>query len=205
MKIYTKTGDSGTTSLFGGERVDKDSARINATGAVDELNSQLGVILAALSSSLRGVKRQSNLNLRDRHATLAMTRIRKKLLRLQRELFVFGADLATPYDVKVKTLRVGKSYVSRLEAEIDEWQKTLSPLRYFILPGGSEVGARLHLARTIARRAERQVVKLSKQEKINPQAILFINRLSDWLFVLARYANKLDGVSETAWMGRKSK
>lgn len=180
VKIYTKTGDSGTTSLFGGQRVNKNSARIKAYGNVDELNSLMGAILSEGPSK----------------------NISKKLLRIQEELFVLGADLSSPLSVKVKIPRISKSYISRLEKEIDGLDKQLPTLRNFILPGGSSVGSKLHLARTIARRAERSIVDLSNQEKINSSILPYINRLSDWFFVLARYVNKLENISEKVWKGR---
>ena len=134
----------------------------------------------------------------------------RKLLRVQSELFVLGTDLATPQEVSAKgrsasggkVPRVKKSFITRLEKEIDDWQKKLPEIRNFILPGGSEVGARLHLARAIARRAERAIVDLSSVEKINHNALIYINRLSDWLFVLARYINRLSNTAETIWKGR---
>ena len=184
MKIYTKTGDQGTTSLFGGRRVDKDSVRIAAYGNVDELNSLIGVVVADL---------------------VGVQPLKRKLLRVQVELFVLGSDLATPLESrsKVKALRVKKSYITRLEKEIDTWDKSLVPLKKFILPGGSPVGAKLHLARTIARKTERSIVALSNVEKVNKYAQIYINRLSDWLFVLARYINKLEKISEIQWQGRQ--
>jgi len=190
MKIYTKTGDQGTTSLFGGRRVDKDSVRIAAYGNVDELNSLIGVVVA----DLVGVQPQ-----------LGVEPLKRKLLRVQAELFVLGSDLATPLESrsKVKALRVKKSYITRLEKEIDTWDKSLVPLKKFILPGGSPVGAKLHLARTIARKTERSIVALSNVEKVNKYAQIYINRLSDWLFVLARYINKLEKISEIQWQGRQ--
>lgn len=180
VKIYTKTGDKGTTSLFGGKRVDKNSLRIEAYGCVDELNSLIGTILASRPSS----------------------EITRKLIRIQGELFVLGTDLATPLDVKLKIPRITKSFITRLEREIDGFDIKLSPLKNFILPGGSNAGSKLHLARTVARRAERAVANLSAEEKINKHAQIYINRLSDWLFVLARYANKLENIKETPWKGR---
>lgn len=180
MKIYTKTGDKGSTSLFGGKRVGKDDPRLAVYGAVDELNSQIGVV-----------------NSKNPPAGIA-----KKLMRVQGELFSLGWDLATPIGVKVKVKRVNKSYFGRLEREIDEWEKKLPRLANFILPGGGKVGAGLHLARTIARRAERELVSLSREEKINTHAQVYLNRLSDWFFVLARYANYLEKRPETIWKGR---
>lgn len=189
VKIYTKTGDRGTTSLFGGKRVDKNSLRIKAYGEVDELNSLIGVVISEIDYfKVRPSKKVSP--------------FKKKLTRIQAELFVLGADLATPYNVKVKVPRVTKSFVTRLEKEIDKWSTSLPKLKNFILPGGSSVGAKLHLARTVARRAERSIVELSGQEKINPNVQIYINRLSDWLFTLARYINKLEGKVEIVWKGR---
>lgn len=180
MKIYTKTGDRGTTSLFGGKRVAKDSGRIDAYGYVDELNSLVGTILAENPNS----------------------DISKKLLRIQTELFVLGSNLATPREVRIKIPRVTKTFTNRLEKEIDIWEKKLPKIKKFVLPGGTKIGAGLHLARTVARRAEREIVALSKQEKINVNAQIYINRLSDWFFVAARYVNKIDHVKEKTWKGR---
>ena len=126
----------------------------------------------------------------------------KKLVRIQGEIFVLGTDLATPADFKVKIPRVTKTFITRLEKEIDLWEKTLSRLKNFILPGGSPISAKLHLARTVVRRAERSVVTLSKQEKISPLVLSYLNRLSDWLFVLARNINKEEKVKEIIWKGR---
>lgn len=184
VKVYTRTGDRGTTSLFGGKRVDKNSLRIRAYGEVDELNSLLGVVVSDL--------RHSN----------GILGILKKMYRVQTELFVLGADLATPREIKVKIPRITKSFVTRLEKEIDKWSTSLPQLRNFILPGGSTVGAKLHLARTVARRVERSIVELSNQEKINKNAQVYINRLSDWLFTLARYINRFEGATEISWRGR---
>jgi len=181
VKIYTKTGDNGTTSLFGGKRVEKDSARIKAYGEVDELNSVIGV---ALTQTLN-------------------PDFAKKLRRVQEELFILGADLSTPFLLKVKIPRISKRHIRQLEKEIDKWEKELPKLRNFILPGGHLAGANLHLARSIARRAERAVVSLSKEEKNNPNCQIYLNRLSDWLFVAARYVNHLEKISETIWKGRK--
>ena len=197
MKIYTKTGDSGTTSLFGGKKLSKNDARVEAYGTVDELNSLLGVIITNLnysSSANREVSTSRN---------SPQGRIINKLLRIQRELFVLGTDLASPNKVKIKVPRIMKPFITRLEQEIDSWDKNLPKLRNFILPGGSPIGSKLHLARSIARRAERSIAALSQTEKINRNAQIYINRLSDWLFVLARYANKSNGQEEKIWKGRK--
>lgn len=180
VKIYTKTGDRGTTSLFGGQRVGKDAIRIKAYGDVDELNSLIGVILSAILPA----------------------DISKKLLRVQSELFVLGSDLATPVEVKVTIPRVTKVYITWLERDIDKWTASLPLIKNFILPGGGPAGSKLHLARTVARRAERSIVELSNIEKINRHAQVYINRLSDWLFVLARYVNSMDNKKEVIWKGR---
>ena len=213
MKIYTKTGDNGTTSLFGGQRVDKNSARICAYGEVDELNSTIGVIMADLSKYTRhperseGSRDSSLMAQNDQHQE-----IKQKLLRIQKELFVLGADLATPIEIpakgrsasggKIKVPRVKRSFVTRLEKEIDKWSASLPQLKKFIFPGGGKIGSKLHLARSIARRAERSLVALSRQETINKNTQIYINRLSDWFFVAARYVNKLENQQEINWKGR---
>ena len=178
MKIYTKKGDGGTTSLFGGERVDKDSLRIEAYGTVDELNSQFGLV--------RAMKPAGEID----------TLVRQ----LQEELFVLGADLATPHNEQSKNVpRIEQRHIDFLEGQIDRMDAQLMPLTTFILPGGSPIGAQLHVARTVCRRAERLTVRLRKEEVINAHTVVYLNRLSDLLFVLARYANKIDGASETPW------
>lgn len=199
MKIYTKTGDRGTTSLFGGKRINKNSPRVAAYGAVDELNSLIGVVMAEVSrlDYTPGVGSRRRLE-----NTPGVGIVLKKLTRIQQELFVLGADLATPREVKVESQSVKKSFITRLEREIDKWTSDLPPLRHFILPGGARAGSLLHLARSVARRGEREIVKLSSEEKINPHVLPYINRLSDWLFTLARYVNKIDHVKETPWRGR---
>ncbi len=178
MKIYTKTGDKGETSLFGGKRVSKDALRIEAYGTVDELNSLLG-----LCRSFNTVQE-----------------IDEILNQLQHTLFTLGADLATPSDVQNKSLkRIQESDVFSLESFIDTLTEKLQPLTSFILPGGNRAAAMIHFARTICRRAERLVVQLSHEEEINPQSIIYLNRVSDLLFVLARYVNALSNTSEVKW------
>lgn len=183
LKIYTKTGDDGTTGLFGGERVRKDSARIEAYGTVDELNSAVGVA-------------------RSEDAPQELSDL---LREMQVGLFVLGADLATPLDQKItyNIPRIERSDVERLERLIDEHESHLSPLKNFILPGGSECAAHLHMARTICRRAERLLVTLRDEDAIGEHDLIFLNRLSDLLFVLARRANKLAGVEDVEWDGKK--
>ena len=180
MKIYTKTGDRGDTSLFGGQRVPKDALRIEACGTVDELNSALGLARADNSDP----------------------RIDGILEVIQNELFALGADLATPRSAeKTKITRIESRDVQGLEKVLDDLQENLKPLRRFILPGGSPVAARIHFARTICRRAERAVVRLSRNEDIGETVIVYLNRLSDLLFVLARYANHRGGIPEVIWRG----
>jgi cob(I)alamin adenosyltransferase len=182
MKIYTTTGDQGETSLFGGRRVPKDALRIEAYGTVDELNSVLGVARAWKPSN----------------------EINEILGKLQNDLFTLGADLATPVEKRTGNVeRIQQEHITSIERVIDAVEARLKPLSSFIVPGGSHVAAQLHLARTICRRAERFVVRLSREERVEPSCIVFLNRLSDLLFVLARYANQLDGVNETPWVARK--
>ncbi len=177
MKIYTKKGDRGETSLFGGDRVAKSSARIKAYGTVDELNSVIG-LAASYSLSEEGSHR---------------------LKKVQEDLFVLGADLATPPDYKERIDRIRKESLQFLEESIDEMEHELEPLKNFILPGGTQQGAALHFARTVCRRAERAAVACSQEEEISELTIKYLNRLSDFLFVLARFENKQAGVSEPIW------
>jgi cob(I)alamin adenosyltransferase len=180
MNIYTKTGDRGDTSLFGGQRVPKDALRIEAYGTVDELNSVLGIV----------------------RADNADTEIDEILAGVQDQLFDLGADLATPRSADKKPIkRIETRDAQQLEKVIDELEPTLKPLRSFILPGGSPVAARLHFARTVCRRAERAVVRLSRNEDIGESVMSYLNRLSDMLFVLARYANQKSKVPEIKWKG----
>ncbi len=178
MKIYTKTGDKGDTSLFGGQRVPKDALRIEAYGTIDELNSVLGIVRADNENrTVDGI-----------------------LARVQNTLFQLGADLATPRSSKSKHIkRIEAKDAQPLEKSIDTMERELKPLKSFILPGGSPVAARIHFARTVCRRAERAVVRLSRNEDIGEEITVFLNRLSDLLFVLARYANHSAGVTETKW------
>lgn len=172
-KVVTKTGDKGQTALIGGERVSKGSLRVSAYGEVDELNSCLGLAAAHLSDA----------------------QCREILQEIQHRLFTVGADLASPQEVAVP--RVTSEHVDRLEEILDGLMDELPPLEEFILPGGGPGGATLHLARTVARRAERTTVVLAEQSEINPLAIIYLNRLSDLLFVLARVANRREGRPET--------
>ena len=167
-KIYTRTGDDGTTGLVDGSRTPKSGKRIAAIGEVDEANSALGVAIAALGGG------------EDRLAA--------SLGRIQNDLFDLGADLATPFgtDFEQHALRIIASQVERLEREIDAMNAELSPLTSFILPGGSAAVATLHVARAVVRRAERAAVALAAAERVNPHAVAYLNRLSDHLFVAAR-------------------
>lgn len=179
MKIYTKTGDDGTTGLFGGDRVRKSDARLNCYGTIDELNAALGVAIAGQSPGA----------------------IFDSIRRVQHELFTLGAHLATPEDSPSTSSLplLDESTVHQLEMEIDQADHELPPLRNFILPGGCELAARLHLARTICRRAERLLVDFSMDRPLNPLILTYVNRLSDWLFVMARLANKRAGLSDIPW------
>lgn len=178
-KIVTKAGDGGKTRLATGEPVSKASARVAAYGAVDEANSAIGVA---------------------RLHTTGDPVLDPILDRAQNDLFDLGADLATPHapDLKFEPLRIQESQVLRLEAEIDQLNDKLEPLTSFILPGGSPAAAHLHLARAIARRAEREIVALADVEEISPEAVKFANRLSDLLFVAARWAND-QGKADLLW------
>lgn len=177
MRIYTRTGDAGDTGLIGGERVRKDSPRVDAYGTVDELNAHLGLARALI-----------------RHADLDVV-----LGRVQRELFGLGADLATPSHGGNTPPHITSGLVTALEVDIDRLDAALAPLTHFILPGGSPGGAALHVARCVCRRAERRVASLAAEEAVNPEALRYLNRLSDLLFVLARTANARDGIPEEAW------
>lgn len=179
MKIYTKQGDKGETRLFGGQKVSKDDQRIKAYGTVDELNSILGIaILECKSEELKEV-----------------------LGSIQSELFNIGADLATPLEDEKKSIikRIDETYINRLEQLIDKYEEKLPVLKNFILPGGSKGSAYLHLARTVCRRAEREVVALMKDVEINNQIEVYLNRLSDLLFVLARVENRVNGIEDIKW------
>lgn len=187
-KIYTKTGDKGTTGLASGDRVAKHNIRIEAYGTVDETNAALGLAVVALDS-----EEEKSANLK------AM------MLRIQNDLFDLGADLATPEiegapEPEYPPLRITQEQVTRLENEIDLLNEELEPLRSFVLPGGTALAANLHLARTISRRAERKMVELSETENeiVSTEALQYINRLSDLLFVMSRYVNN-KGKTDILW------
>jgi cob(I)alamin adenosyltransferase len=175
-RIYTKTGDDGTTGRIGGDRVPKDSPYIDAVGSLDELNALIGIVCSLESPD----------------------DVKAMLQSVQDDLFLVGAELATPQgvDPKTKSRGVGDADIRRLEKEIDAIENKLEPLKQFILPGGSLAGAHLHLARAVARRAERNIVALSRMEEISPRILQYVNRLSDFCFVLARYVNKMHAIPE---------
>lgn len=181
LKIYTKTGDDGDTGLFGGGRVPKDHPRVTAYGEVDELNAVIG--------QARSVE--------------MMPRIDEVLAPVQRDLFALGAMLATPDLEKMKEqlekARISDARVAQLEQAIDDGEAELEPLKAFILPGGTAKAAALHVARTVCRRAERAVIHLQKDTEVPQLVIVYLNRLSDLLFVLARVANKRAGAGEVTW------
>ncbi len=188
LKIYTKTGDKGETGLVGGKRVSKSSLRIETYGTVDELNAAIGVS----RSFLRG-------EINDHSALSSVFSI---LEEVQKWLFVIGGDLATLPDYKGKQSipKITADEVKQIEQWIDEYDALLPKLQHFILPSGSKAGSFLHFSRTVCRRAERLVVRLSNEEKIEPQITIFLNRLSDFLFVLARYVNQELEETEVPWI-----
>lgn len=177
MKIYTKTGDHGETSLFGGGRVSKSAARIEAYGTVDELNSFIGLARS------QGVSERAELMLHE----------------IQQELFVLGADLATPHDARVTIPRIEEPHFAKLESWIDELDEQVEPLRFFILPGGTPGAAALHIARTVCRRAERRVITAKANSSISDHCVVYLNRLSDLLFTMSRYENAQAGIAESKW------
>ena len=178
-KVYTRTGDEGKTSLGTGKRVFKDDVRVQAFGAVDETNAFVGNAIA------------SDID----------PKLRQILQSVQNDLFHLGADLCIPESEKdsVAGPKIEQRHVDVLEKEMDELQKSLTPLQNFVLPGGTPSAASLHLARVVCRAAERHVVTLSNIEKVNPISLIYLNRLSDLLFVMARYENKRAGIAEPLW------
>ncbi len=181
-KIYTKTGDKGNTVLYGGDKVPKNHPRLDAYGTVDELNSQIGLAAAFIKDN--GLK--------------------EIIYTLQNDLFDLGGDLATPLEnKKLNISRIESDYIKNLESLIDKFQEILPELKVFILPGGGIAAGHLQVARTICRRAERETVYLAENFDINEKVIVYLNRLSDLLFVLARYANYLENISEPVWEPRK--
>jgi cob(I)alamin adenosyltransferase len=183
MKIYTKTGDRGETGLIGGRRISKADPRIVAYGAVDELNASIGMAACMLG------------------AEKVLADLADVFTKVQNDLFVVGSDLADPDYPKGRhdTPRVTEGMAAALEPVIDGFEEELPPITFFILPGGSSPASMLHVCRAVARRAESAAVELSKQEKINPAVVVYLNRLSDMLFVAARLANKRLGMPDVAW------
>ncbi|HEX3159975.1 MAG TPA: cob(I)yrinic acid a,c-diamide adenosyltransferase [Gemmatimonadaceae bacterium] len=181
LKIYTRTGDQGDTGLFGGGRVPKDHVRVEAYGAVDELNASIGLA----------------------RALEPMPRLDDVLMPIQRDLFAIGALLATPDAEKMRQqlakARVDEARITELEDAIDAGEAELEPLKAFILPGGTSKASALHVARTVCRRAERRVVQLARDTEIPPLAVIYLNRLSDLLFTLARVANRRAGTPDVEW------
>jgi cob(I)alamin adenosyltransferase len=185
-KVYTRTGDRGETALVGGKRVPKDSLRIEAYGAIDELNSIVG---------LARVFNEESLDAGEAHQFLD-----EVLCQIQDELFDIGSELATPAEFFQQGMyRVSEDEIDRLEKLMDKCQEDLEPLKSFILPGGGRVGAYLHQSRTVCRRAERDILRLSREEEVNPDVLKYINRLSDLFFVLSRWIAKQTGEQEYLW------
>lgn len=185
MKLYTKSGDDGTTGLFSGARVSKDHPRIESYGTIDEFNATLGMCSATCKAD---------------------NALHRRLLdifgRLQSRMFDIGADLATPEGAnnESKIQRIGEEHVQEVEKWIDEIDSANTPLTAFVMPGGTELASRLHLARTICRRAERQMIHLSHTEPVGSSLIMYVNRVSDFLFAAARLANKNSGVEDVLWI-----
>jgi cob(I)alamin adenosyltransferase len=177
LKIYSKTGDDGTTGLYGGDRISKTSLRISAIGEVDELNALIGVART--------------------HAT--SDPLDELLANIQNWLFDFGSELACPPGGKFQVARIGSNHIDKLENSIDAQSDRLPPLKVFILPGGVPLAAQLHLARSVCRRAERAVIELHRSEPVRDELRTFLNRLSDWLFVAARTANHSKNVQDIGW------
>lgn len=176
MKIYTKTGDDGTTGLIGNKRVLKNNSRIISYGSVDELNAMLGLVLTdKLDDDIKNL-----------------------LITIQNQLFIAGADLSNP-NLEDSKIRITPDIIENIENNIDKFELELPPLTNFVLPGGNSASSRLHLARTIARRAESNIVSLMKEENINQNCLKYMNRLSDLFFVLARVVNKRSGIPDTIW------
>lgn len=180
-RIYTKTGDDGNTALFGGGRVEKDDPRVDAYGEIDELNASLGLV----------------------RALELMPRVDEVIVPIQRDLFAIGALLATPDHVKMREqlskARIDDERIAELERAIDACDRELEPLQSFILPGGTAKSAALHVARTVCRRAERRVVSLKRDVPVPELVVIYLNRLSDLLFMLARVANRRAGAGEVTW------
>ena len=184
MKIYTKTGDKGETALYGGTRVSKASARVDSYGNIDELNSFIGLAKSGINDG----------------------KVLGQLKKIQFDLFTVGSEAATPTDKLMLTngksrlsLMISETEIEELEHWMDDFESELQPLQYFILPGGGKSATTLHVCRTVCRRAERSLVFLNETEEVRPELIKYLNRLSDYLFVLARYVSKINGEKEEYW------
>ena len=182
MKIYTKTGDEGTTALFGGKRVQKDDIRIEAYGTVDELNSFIGLLNASFQEATQNYF----------------------LTEVQKRLFTIGANLASDPEKKMITPDIKHDDIQTLENAMDTMDQLLEPLKNFILPGGDTVIAKAHICRTICRRAERRVITLNNISQVDPSIIIYLNRLSDYFFVLSRYLSYRNNITEIPWVPRKN-
>jgi cob(I)alamin adenosyltransferase len=195
-RVYTRHGDGGKTRLAGGQLVSKDDPRIEAYGAVDELNAFIGLARQTATEGLAGTANEPVAALR----VAGLREIVEILGRVQHELFNLGSILATlPEDVHPKQARIRAEDATRLEAEIDRCQAALAPLRSFVLPGGCRLNAELHMARTVCRRAERRTVELSRLAPVDPAVIAYLNRLGDALFVWSRWVSYVVGVPEVLW------
>ena len=184
MKIYTKTGDKGETSLYGGTRVSKAAARVESYGTLDELNAFIGLAKAEISDE----------------------KVLNQLQKIQFDLFTVGSEAATPTDKLILAngknrldLMISEKEITELELWMDDFDAELEPLRFFILPSGGKAAATLHVCRTVCRRAERAMVFLNETEEVRPELIKYLNRLSDYLFILARYISKISGEKEEYW------
>jgi cob(I)alamin adenosyltransferase len=180
MKIYTKSGDEGTTGLYGSDRVSKGSWRIEAIGSIDELNSCLGLATVCAESQ-----------------------ILTAIIDIQSRLFDIGAELATTPEGKFQFLSVSESDTEELEWMIDKWEPELEPLKNFVLPGGAEASARLHVARSVCRRCERILWRLAEEAEVRREIMVYLNRLSDWLFVAARISNFRQGLMDQPWLKKE--
>lgn len=181
MKIYTKTGDKGDTGLIDGSRILKSDLRIMAYGEVDEANSHIGLTISKIKGNL------------------IFDDLEKILLEIQHDLFVLGAELANPQNTKDDKMLVKKEMITNIESYIDKFESELAPISFFILPGGTVESSLLHICRTVVRRAERTAVALSREQKINQDILVYLNRLSDLLFVLARVTNNRQNCNDIPW------
>ncbi len=181
MKIYTKTGDKGDTGLIDGSRISKSDLRIIAYGEVDEANSHIGITISRIEKKS------------------IFYDVKEILVKVQHDLFVLGADLANPNCLKDDDVLVRKEMISNIEHQIDNFESELEPISYFILPGGTTESSLLHVCRTVVRRAETSAVALAKEQKINQEILIYLNRLSDLFFVLARVTNKRQKCNDVPW------